>query len=249
MSEITEVKTSIKKIVTIFTEIKGINSDSISNLENYPDKLLELVEKFEQEKNDNVRTIESNSEEMNNLKNKISQNNRDVIKFEETNVDLINKQKEITEKISKTEQELTDTQEKINSSQQELEIRNTRLKEVEEEIQELRKTLDEFENKIKEMEIQLTTDYEKKENYINSFENNVNAMKLLIRKKYIISPQLQLIQALQADTTLDLKNMLIALDIRENIAKGILSKIIEEGGPLEYDEASGKVLLKSEVDF
>ena len=58
-----------------------------------------------------------------------------------------------------------------------------------------------------------------------------------------------LINALQVGTELDLKNILQAMDIKIEVATKILRKIVELGGPVEFDEAAGKVTLKTEVDF
>jgi hypothetical protein len=58
-----------------------------------------------------------------------------------------------------------------------------------------------------------------------------------------------LINALQVETELDLSNILQAFDIKMDTATKILRKIVELGGPLEFNEAAGKVTLKAEVDF
>ncbi|MFX1394473.1 MAG: hypothetical protein ACFFAH_12985, partial [Promethearchaeota archaeon] len=67
MSEITEVKTSIKRITSILEETNGITDNSLPKLKQHPSKLLEQVEKFESEKNSNINTIESNSDNINSL--------------------------------------------------------------------------------------------------------------------------------------------------------------------------------------
>jgi hypothetical protein len=55
--------------------------------------------------------------------------------------------------------------------------------------------------------------------------------------------------SLQPDTTLELRNILLAIDMKEATAKKILKKIIEQNGPVEYDEAAGTVTLKGEIDI
>ena len=103
MSQITDAKTSLKKIITTIEEITGINSESIPKLKEHPTNLLNLIEKFENEKNNNIKTIESNDDEINSLKNKISQNNRDIIKFEDENSQLSKQRQELLDKIKKVQ--------------------------------------------------------------------------------------------------------------------------------------------------
>ena len=249
MSEITEIKTSLKTITSILEEINRLKENSLPKLKQHPSKLLELVEKFESEKDNNLNTIEANSDEINSLKNKISQNKRDISKLEEENNDLTKKRQELGDKIKKIQNELTETQEKISAKKGELENRESRLKDLEENIQELTTTQKEIEEKIKELEIQLRADFDKKDKIVRSFENRVKAMRLLINKDYIRSPQVQIIQALQKDTALDVNNMVQALDIKLGRAQSILRKIVELNGPIDYDEVADKVTLKAEVDF
>ncbi|MFX1296888.1 MAG: hypothetical protein ACFFD2_18780, partial [Promethearchaeota archaeon] len=89
----------------------------------------------------------------------------------------------------------------------------------------------------------------KKQKFVQSYENRVNAMKRLISKGYINSPQFQFIRALQLGSTLDLKNVIVAIDMREEQAKKILRKMVEEKGPIEYNESAGTLKLLEEVDF
>ena len=89
-----------------------------------------------------------------------------------------------------------------------------------------------FDSLVSKLEADLTQSFEEKANYVNSFENRVKAMKLLIGKEYIRTPQVQLINALQQGTELDLHNIIQALDIKMGKASQILSKIkeLEKGG-------------------
>jgi chromosome segregation ATPase len=249
MSEITEAKTSLKKIVSIIEEINGINTDSIPKIKEYPTNLLELIEQFENEKNSNVNTIESNTDEINSLKNKISQNNRDIIKFEEENEQLTKQRQELIEKIQAVQNDLNETNEKIKAKKEELDSRSQRLSELKERINELSALQDEFDEKMNQIESQLKAEFEKKEKYANSYVNRLAAMRALIKSKYISSQKLQFILSLQKDATLDLKNILLAIDMKEDTAKNILKTMIEENGPIEYDEAAGTVTLKEGVDF
>ena len=83
MSEITEVKTSIKKISSIFNDIKNTNADHIPKLEKFPPKLTELIKNFEEMKVNNIKKIESNTDEIYTLKDNISHNKRDIQNLEE----------------------------------------------------------------------------------------------------------------------------------------------------------------------
>ena len=52
-----------------------------------------------------------------------------------------------------------------------------------------------------------------------------------------------------ATTTLELKGIVQAMGLREDVARNILTKMVQKNGPIEYDEAAGTVTLKGEVDF
>jgi chromosome segregation ATPase len=249
MSEITDAKTSLKKILSIFNEINGLNIDSLPKLKQFPTKLLELIEQFENEKNNNNKTIESNIDEIDSLKTKISQNNRDILKYEEEINELTKQRQDLLDKIQKVQNTLKETQGKIKNKKEELDTRSKRLEELKERIQEMMAVQDEFDEKMNKIESQLKTEFDKKDKFVRSFENRVAAMKLLISNKYISSQLLQFISALQKGTVLELKNILLALDMKEDTAKKILKKMVAENGPVEYNESVGTVKLKAEVDF
>ncbi|TFG24078.1 MAG: hypothetical protein EU532_12905 [Promethearchaeota archaeon] len=249
MSEITDAKTSLKKIISTIEEINGTNVDTVPKLKEYPTNLLGLIEQFENEKNNNLKTIEANDDEINNLKNKISQDNRDIIKFDEENKELTKQRQELIEKIQKVQNQLTETQAKIKMKKEELEKRSQRLEELKTRIRELKTLQDEFDEKMIEIESKLKADYEKKDKFAKSYINRVAAMKALIKSKYITSQLLQFIMSLQKGTALDLKNILLAIDMKDDTAKKILKKMMEQNGPIEYDPQAGTVTLKTEVDF
>ncbi|MFX1554060.1 MAG: hypothetical protein ACFFBV_09045, partial [Promethearchaeota archaeon] len=98
-------------------------------------------------------------------------------------------------------------------------------------------------------ETQFQEEYHKKENFSNSYVMRTAAMKSLIKAGYIQSAHLKLIQALQPNTTLELKAIAQAMGLREDVAKNILTKMVQKKGPIDYDEAAGTVTLKGEVDF
>ena len=249
MSELTEVKTSIKRISSILDETDGLSKDSLPKLKDFPLKLLSLVEQFEDAKNTNLKTIENNSDEINNLKNTISQNKRDITKLEEDNNISTKNRQELTEKIQSVQNKIKELEGQISTKKTEIENRSKRLQELENNIQELSSVQEQFEEKMIQTEEQLKSEFDKKNGFVNSFENRVKAMKLLIKKNYIRSPQVQLIQALQKDTALDLNNIIQALDIKMSTATNIIKKIIQLNGPIEFDEGTNKITLKSEVDF
>ncbi len=249
MSEITDAKTSLKEIISTIEEMNSVSADSLPKLKENPTKLLELIEQFEEEKNNNVKTIEANTDETNSLKSKMAQDNRDIVRLDEENTELTKQRQELLDKISKLQQELADTQEKIKGKREELDTRGQRLEGLKTNVQELTAIQDDFDEKMKKIETELKTDYDKKDKFARSYINRVAAMKALIKSKYINSQLLQFILSLQKDASLDLKNILVAIDMREDTAKTILKKIIELNGPVEYDESAGIVTLKGEVDF
>ena len=246
---ITETKSSLKKILSIIEELNGLNSDSIPKLQAQPTNLLEEIGKFEEFKTTNLNKIESNDDEINSLKNKISQNQRDIATLEEGNAELNNQRQNLLDKIQDAQNELNETQAKIIARRDELVTRSSRLEELENRIIELRDLQEKFDNKMKELETQLQGEYNKKEKFSNSYAMRTAAMRSLIKAGYIQSAQLKLIQALQPNTTLELKAIAQAMDLREDVAKSILTKMVQKKGPIEYDEGSGTVTLKGEVDF
>ncbi|MFX1574080.1 MAG: hypothetical protein ACFFB0_15155 [Promethearchaeota archaeon] len=246
---ITDTKSALKKILSIIDELKGLNSDSIPRLATQPTNLLEEIGKFEGAKTNDLNNIESNNDEINSLKNKISQNQRDITSLEEGNSELTNQRQILLDKIQDAQNELNETQAKIAARKEELATRNTRLQELENRLLELKDNQEKFDNKMKELETQLQGEYNKKEEYSNSYAMRTAAMKSLIKAGYIQSAQLKLIKALQPNTTLELKSIAQAMDLREDIAKSILTKMVHKNGPIEYDEVAGTVTLKGEVDF
>jgi chromosome segregation ATPase len=229
--------------------MKSLSADSLPKLNEHPTKLLELIEQFEEEKNNNVKTIEANTDETNSLKSKMAQDNRDIVRLGEENTELTKQRQELLDKISKLQQELADTQEKIKGKKEDLNTRGKRLEELKTNVQKLTAIQDDFDEKMKKIETELKTDFDKKDKFARSYINRVAAMKALIKSKYISSQLLQFILSLQKDASLDLKNILVAIDMREDTAKTILKKIIELNGPVEYDKSAGTVTLNGEVDF
>ena len=251
MSEvpILDAKTSLKKMTSIIVDISGLNSDYIPKLRMQPESILEELEKYEDEKNNLMKTIESNNEEINSFKNEISQSQRDIVKYEEDNTELTKKRQELLQKIQEKQNELNETHKTIKLKQEELTSRDQRLKELEDRLFTLHKDIEKFEEKLKALETELENTFIKKEKFVQSYENRVAAMKILINKKYINSSLFQFIKALQLGSALDLKNILVAIDMREDQAKKIIVKMLEDNGPIEYNPTDGTITLKEEVDF
>ena len=249
MSEITQAKATLKKIISTIEEINGLNEKSTPKLIDLPTNILQMIEAFESEKNDNVKAIESNIDEINSLKSKISSNEREIIKSNEQIEDLTENRKMLSDKIQSLEQELKKVQEKINAKSVELKQRSQRLEELEERIQKLTSIQEKQEEKINATETELQNEFNKKDNIVKTFESRIEAMKLLIKKEYIRSAQYQFIRALQQNTAIELKNIIAALDLKEAQAKKIVKEMVQANGPIEYDEDAGTVMLKGEVDF
>ncbi len=246
---ITDTKSSLKKILSIIEELNGLNSDSIPKLQTQPTNLLEQIGKFEEVKANDLSSIEANDDEINSLKNKISQNQRDIASLEESNSELTRQRQTLLDKIQDAQNELNETQGKIIARREELATRSSRLDELENRLVELKDIQEKFDNKMKELETQLRGEYNKKEKFSNSYAMRAAAMKSLIKAGYIQSAQLKLIQALQPNTTIDLKGIVQGLGLREDVAKSIITKMVQKNGPIEYDEAAGTVTLNGEVDF
>ncbi|MFX0001391.1 MAG: hypothetical protein ACFE88_14860 [Candidatus Hermodarchaeota archaeon] len=246
---LTDTKSSLKKILSIIEELNGLNSNSIPKLQTQPNNLLEQIGKLEEAKTNDLKIIESNDDEINSLKNKISQNQRDITSLEESNVEQNNQREILLSKIQDAQNELNETQAKIIARREELATRSNRLDQLENRIVELKDIQEKFDNKMKEFETQLQEAYNKKEKFSNSYAMRTAAMKSLIKAGYIQSAQLKLIQALQPNTTLELKAIVQAMGLREDVAKDILTKMVQKNCPIEYDEGRGTVTLKEEVDF
>ena len=249
MSEITEVKTAIKRVLSIFEEIKKDTDDYLPKLSNYPADLSTAVENFEQTKTANVKKIEANVDEIQSLKKKKSDNNREILNLEEENKNLTENRHDLSNKIENVNTHIKDLEAEITTKRNEITNREQRLHELETNVHQMTSEQEKFEERMKNLEAELQEEYDKKLKYANSFENRVKAMKLLVTKNYLKTSQVQLLSALQVGTELDLKNILQAYDIKMDTATKILRKIVELGGPIDFNEPAGKVTLKTEVDF
>ncbi|MHA1350820.1 MAG: hypothetical protein ACTSPZ_08320 [Promethearchaeota archaeon] len=250
MSEsLIDAKTSLKKIASNIVDISGIHADNLPKLRLKPEKILESLEKYEDGKNVLINTLKSNYEKINTFKNKISQSQRDNLKFEEDNAELVRNRQELEAKIQESRNEFKEVKETISIKREESKNRELRLKELEDRLFTLNKEIEKFEDRLKALETELENTFIKKERFVQSYENRVAAMKILINKKYINSLLYQFIKALQVGSVLDLKNILIAIDMREEQARKIITKMLEDDAPIEYDQSSGTITLKEEVDF
>jgi len=242
-------KTALKKMASMIVNLSGLNSDYIPKLRIQPEKILEELEKYGDGKNVLINTLKSNYEEINTFKSKISQSQRDIGKFEEGNAEHVRNRQELETKIQESRNEFKEINETISVKREEFKNRELRLKELEDRLFTLNKEIEKFEDKLKSLETELENTFIKKERFVQSYENRVAAMKILINKKYINSLLYQFIKALQVGSALDLKNILIAIDMREEQARKIITKMLEDDAPIEYDQSSGTITLKEEVDF
>jgi len=242
-------KTALKKMASIIVNLSGLNSDYIPKLRIQPEKILEELEKYGDGKNVLINTLKSNYEEINTLKNKMSQSQRDIVKFEEDNAEFVRNRQELETKIQESRNEFKEVKETINTKREELKNRELRLKELEDRLFTLNKEVEKFEEKLKNLEAELNETFIKKEKFVESYELRVAAMKALIKRKYINSLLYQFIKALQVGSSLDLRNILVAIDMKEEQARKIITKMLEDNAPIEYDKSSGTITLKEEVDF
>jgi chromosome segregation ATPase len=244
-----DAKTSLKKMISIIADISGLNTEFIPKIRSQPEMILGSIDKYEGVKGDLITKINTNIEQINTLKNKILQNQRDIIKLSEDNKQLSNQQQELMDKLRNKQNEIQQIHETIKMISNEFEEKKIRLKELEDTILDLTRNIEKFETKLKALETELENTFIKKEKFVQNYENRVAAMKILINKKYISSSLIQFFRALQVGSTLDLKNILLAIDMRDDQAKRIINKILEENGPIEYDNSNGTITLKEEVDF
>jgi chromosome segregation ATPase len=246
---LTDTKSSLKKILSIIEELNALNSDSIPKLQTQPNNLLEQIAKLEESKTNDLGNIDTNDDEINSLKNKISQNQRDIASLEENNAELNNQRQGLLDKIQDAQNELNETQAKITARREELATRSNRLSELENRLVELKDIQEKFDQKMKELETELQAEYNKKEKFSNSYAMRAAAMKSLIKAGYVQSNQLQVINALVPQKTLEIKGLVSASGMREDVFRTIISKMVQKNGPIEYDEAAGTVTLTGEVDF
>ena len=249
MSNIFDSKNLAKKIENLVEDISKLTTEYSPKLKDQLMKLLHEFEQLEKAKNEDQQKITSNIDEINTLKSKITQKEHDILRLEE-NIEGLNKEKQdLLNRIENAQNELNVTQEQIRLKNEELENRNLRLKELETNFEILTKELNQFDEKLKLLETELENTFFKKKRFVESYENRVRAMKKLITYGYINSAQYQFIRALQKGSVLDIKNIIVAIDMREEQARKILRKMVEERGPIEYNEAAGTVKLLKEVDF
>ena len=250
MSEfLIDSKTALKKMASIIVNLSGLNSDFLPKLRIQPEKILEELEKYGDGKNVLINALKSNYEEINTFKNKISQSQRDIVKFEEDNAEFVRNRQELETKIQESRNEFKEIKETINTKREELKNRELRVKELEDRLFILNKEVEKFEEKLKNLEAELNETFIKKEKFVESYELRVAAMKALIKRKYINSLLYQFIKALQVGSSLDLRNILVAIDMKEEQARKIITKMLEDNAPIEYDQSSGTITLKEEVDF
>lgn len=228
-------------------DLKAINIDSISKILESPNNLLNLIVSFEEQRTVNLNKIGANKDEINSLKNKIAQNERDCAKLEENNNELAQERQKLLDKIQAAQNGLTDVNEKIKAKKEELETKTTRLNELDNAVHEAIKEHKKFDEKLKNLETILREELEKKENYLSSFGHRVASIKALIKMNYIKTQELTLIKALIPGTQTEIKPLCVGIDLPEPKAKQILRDMINEGGPIEFDEGAGTVLLKEEV--
>ncbi|TXT65002.1 MAG: hypothetical protein BAJALOKI1v1_480011 [Promethearchaeota archaeon] len=248
-SRITDSKSSIKKMLMLVEEINTINTETIPKLTDQPNNILKALESFEVDKKSKKDNIEANKNEISSLKEKISKNERTIAKLKEEIDELTNKKNEFIKKIEDVQNNIKELQAEIASKNEEFEARKQRLKELEETITNLKIEKDKTEDDLKKLEEDLENKFLEKKHYVDNYESRIKAMKILIRANYIQTGQVKLIKSLQKDATLDLNHILMAIDLKEDKARQILRKMVENNGPLVFDEQAGTVTLQEEVDF
>lgn len=248
-SHLLDTKTSLKNMLSNIDYLESLNKDYISKIKDLPKNILEEIQKLESEKSIILKSINNNTDEINSYKNKLTEDQKEYSKLEESNNSLTKSRQDIMDKIQLKQKELKETQDAIKIKNEEVNSRTKRLNELENTIIDLSRELEQFVRKLKQIEKNLEDTFLKKERQVQNFGYRVQAMKILINKKYINSSLYQFLRALQVGSALELKNILLAIDMREDQAIKILNKMVSENGPIEYDSVAGTVKLKQEVDF
>ncbi|MFX1496681.1 MAG: hypothetical protein ACFFBH_04055 [Promethearchaeota archaeon] len=248
-SHLLDTKTSLKNMLSNIDYLESLNKDYISKIKDLPKNILEEIQKLESEKSIILKSINNNTDEINSYKNKLTEDQKEFSKLEESNNSLTKNRQDIMDKIQLKQKELKETQDAIKIKNEEVNSRTKRLNELENTIIDLSRELEQFVRKLKQIEKNLEDTFLKKERQVQNFGYRVQAMKILINKKYINSSLYQFLRALQVGSALELKNILLAIDMREDQAIKILNKMVSENGPIEYDSVAGTVKLKQEVDF
>jgi len=249
LSELTDTKSNLKKIISVLEALQSLNTDSIPKILESPNNLLNSVTSFEEQRTAVLAKIESNKDEINSLKNKIAQDERDIAKLEEESNELNQERQNLLDKIQTAQNELTDMNEKIKVKKEDFETRTARLNELDDAVHEAIKEDKKFDERLKNLESILREELEKKEHYLSSFGHRVASIKALIKMNYIKTQELTLIKALIPGTQTEIKPLCIGIDLPEGKAKQILRDMVDEGGPIEFNESAGTVLLKEEVGF
>ncbi len=249
MSELTNAKSSLKKILLLIDDINSLNQESYPKLKEQPNNILTSLEQFEKTKNEHINTINVNSDEISALKTKITEDKLEIGN-KETEIEALNKeQQELSNKIQEVQNDMAQTQSEIESKREEYQRKEAQAKDLKKTIDDMKIEQQKFEEELQELEKELEEKYLKRERYVKNYENRIKAMNLLIKNEYIQTPAYQLISSLQAGSTLELKNVLMAIDMKESSAREIIHNLINQGAPLEFNEQEGKITLKEEVDF
>lgn len=249
MSELTNAKSSLKKILLLIDDINTLNQESYPKLKEQPNNILTSLEQFEQTKNENVNTINVNSDEISALKTKITENKLEISNKEREIESLNSEQQDLSNKIQEVQAEMEQTESEIQSKKEEYARKEAQAKDLKKKIDEMKLEQEKFSEELKQLENELEEKYLKRERYVKNYENRIKAMNLLIRNEYIQTPAYQLLNSLQSGSTLELKNVLMAIDMKESQARDIINKLIDQGAPIEFQEQEGKITLKEEVDF
>ena len=152
MSELTSVKTAIRRISSIFEEIKSSTKDQIPKLAKFSPNLLSAVEKFETEKNANAKMIQTKNDEIESLKNKGSQNNREILNLEEENKNLTENRQDLEKKIEEITNNIRDLENQNETKKGELSNREHRLQELEANVHQMTADQEKFEDDFKKLE-------------------------------------------------------------------------------------------------
>ncbi|MFW9947067.1 MAG: hypothetical protein ACFFDX_09595 [Candidatus Odinarchaeota archaeon] len=113
----------------------------------------------------------------------------------------------------------------------------------------LTKKEEELNKKIKIVEAGLEEDYNKQLDSFKPIKIKTNAINLLIKNRMLNSELFNFISALEKDKPMDLNFICQTLNYDPQKAEKMIRKMIADGGPVNFNEKNGLIILQKEVEF
>jgi chromosome segregation ATPase len=191
--------------------------------------------------------FEDINKRLENKKNELNSFNDKLIRFEKENKSqnkiLEDLESEISDSWKLVEEKIQDVsrlEEKHN--QDIIQIRS----EGEQDLLKLKEGLD---NELIKLDIEYKKQYDELLSKFQEVKDKINSLNLLIKRGFINSELYEFICSLDKKKPLDLNFICQTIKIKSEKAKKVVEKMIEANGPIEFDEKTGTVTLKKEVEF